>query len=255
MRNSIFLVLLLIGFGAAAQQKSKGHSHNDYNQSSPFYTAYAAGMASIEADVYFKGGKLLVAHNEEDTDPARSLEKLYLMPIAKAFKDNKGYIYSDKIKTLQLLIDVKTNHKEVLAELLAELKPYLKFFDPGINKRAVKILISGDVPSPANFKDYPDYIFFDGRNTNVYSPEQLKRLGMVSESISTFSSWNGKTPLPAEEKLKLMEAVKKSHSWNKPFRFWGTADDKRTWQELEGLGVDWIGTDHPEQLRLFLNAN
>ncbi len=245
-------MLLLIGFGAAAQKGNKGHSHNDYNQSSPFYGAYAAGMGSVEADVYIIGGKLLVSHNEEDTDPGRSLDKLYLQPIAKAFKNNKGHIYPNKNKTLQLLIDIKSNHKQVLATLITELKPYLKFFDQSINKRAVRILISGDVPPPANFKDYPSYIFFDGRTTNVYTSNELSRLGMVSESIGTFTSWDGTNPLPADEKLKLIEVVKKSHSWNKPFRFWGTADNIDVWKELESIGVDWIGTDQPKKLSLYL---
>ncbi|ULT27659.1 hypothetical protein KUH03_13685 [Sphingobacterium sp. E70] len=33
-----------------------GHSHNDYWQSQPFYTAYYAGMQSIEADIFLRNG-------------------------------------------------------------------------------------------------------------------------------------------------------------------------------------------------------
>jgi alkaline phosphatase len=239
-------------FGVSAQSKKKtansGHSHNDYVQHFPFYQAYYADMGSVEADVYLKNGKLLVAHNEEDTDPSKDLKTLYLDPIAKVFAQNKGRAYADSTKKLQLLIDIKTGHKEVLSELIKELKPYLPVFDQKQNKNAVRILISGDVPPAANFKDYPDYINFDGRTTNTYTDEQLTRIGLVSESIASFTVWNGKgTPTPSD-KVKLMNAIAIAHKWKKPFRFWGTKDNPNTWKELDNMGADWIGTDHPEKL-------
>ena len=36
------------------------HSHNDYLQNVPFYTAYSARCASIEADVFLVDGELYV---------------------------------------------------------------------------------------------------------------------------------------------------------------------------------------------------
>jgi len=258
VKNILLPVLLMLCFGASAQSVKKtensGHSHNDYEQNFPFYQAYYAGMGSIEADVYFKKGKLLVAHNEEDTDPSKDLKTLYIEPIAKAFAKNKGFPYADTSKKLQLLIDIKTGYKEVLAQLIKDLKPYLLAFDQEKDKNAVQILISGDVPPAANFKDYPSYIKFDGRTTNTYTEEQLSRVGLVSESIATFTVWNGKgTPTPGD-KVKLQSAIAIAHKWNKPFRFWGTKDNPNTWKELENMGADWIGTDHPEKLQAYYSG-
>ena len=42
------------------------HSHNDYLQNVPFYTAYSARCASIEADVFLVDGELYVAHKENE---------------------------------------------------------------------------------------------------------------------------------------------------------------------------------------------
>ncbi|HEX8608321.1 MAG TPA: alkaline phosphatase [Pedobacter sp.] len=255
MKKLLLAITCVLCLGATAQTAKKtensGHSHNDYSQNFPFFQAYYAGMGSIEADVYLKNGKLLVAHNEEDTDPSKDLKSLYLEPIAKAFAKNKGRVYADSSRKMQLLIDIKAGHKEVLKQLIADLKPYLSFFDQQQNKNAVQILISGDVPPAANFKDYPKYINFDGRTTKTYTDEQLTRIGMVSESIATFTVWNGKgTPTPAD-KLKLINAIAVAHKWKKPFRFWGTKDNPNTWKELENLGADWIGTDHPEKLQAY----
>lgn len=251
---SVCLSLSLSVFGQRAKHTvNSGHSHNDYNQNLPFYQAYYAGMGSVEADVFLKNGKLLVAHNEEDTDPSRDLITLYLEPIARVFKKNGGHPYGDTTRHLQLLIDIKDGHEAVLAELIRELGPYLDVFDLKRDKNAVKILISGDVPPAENFKDYPDYIWFDGRPARRYSADELKRIGMISDNISDYTAWNGIGTLAPADLKKLAGVIGQAHQLNKPFRFWGTKDIPDTWKELENMGADWIGTDYPEKLKDFYN--
>ena len=55
------------------------HSHNDYLQNVPFYTAYSARCASIEADVFLVDGELYVAHKENEINKARNC-LLYTSP-------------------------------------------------------------------------------------------------------------------------------------------------------------------------------
>jgi len=255
MKYILLSFCLAVHFLAQAQHvartENNGHSHNDYNQNFPFYLAYYAGMGSVEADVFLKQGKLLVAHNEEDTDPARTLEALYLEPIAKTFRKNNGHIYTDSTRNLQLLIDIKANHKAVLSSLIKGLGSYLDVFDPSRTKNAVKIVISGDVPPAEDFNLYPEYIFFDGRPSKSYTTEQLKRIALISDALDSYSVWNGKgIPTPSDRE-RLISVVNKAHTINKPFRFWATNDNPTTWRELENMGADWIGTDHPQKLQEF----
>lgn len=257
MKSTFLLLCLAFGLSTVAQVKpseNSGHSHNDYNQNFPFLMAYYAGMGSVEADVFLRNGKLLVAHNAEDTDPEKNLTQLYLAPIAKVFTQNKGHVYADTNKKMQLVIDIKENHQDVLVELIRELKPYLSVFDPSVNKNAVRIVISGDMPATENFKNYPDYISFDGRPGKEYNTAELSRIGMISDDLAGYTVWNGKgTPTPSDfEKLKSL--VDKAHALKKPFRFWGTKDNPNTWKELEHLGADWIGTDHPAKLQEFYST-
>lgn len=254
----IVFACLALSLSAQAQQAKRtansGHSHNDYNQNFPFYTAYHAGMGSVEADIYLKKGKLLVAHNEEDTDTGKTLSAMYLDPIVKAFRSHNGNIYADTSKKMQLVIDIKADYKAVLPVLVTALKPNLEIFDPKLNKNAVRIVISGDTPAPADFGKYPSYISFDGRPYISYTPEQLERVAMISDEISSYSVWNGKgTPTPPDlEKMKTV--IAKSHALHKPFRFWATKDNPNSWKELEHMGADWIGTDHPQQLQNYYNS-
>ncbi|QXV65274.1 alkaline phosphatase [Mucilaginibacter sp. 21P] len=250
----ISLVALLFSAAAGAQSLTinNGHSHNDYHQNIPFLQAYYAGTGSIEADVYLFEGKLYVAHEKKEIAPNRTLENLYLKPLAERFQQNGGKPYADAAMHLQLVIDIKEDHEHVIPELLKEIKPYMQMFNSTVNPNAVKIALSGDMPAPAKFGDYPDYIYFDGRPNIPYTTEQLKHVAMISDALGNYTHWNGKgTPTPPDS-IKLKGLVNAAHAMRKPFRFWATQDSPNTWIQLEKLGVDWINTDHPQQLHDFL---
>lgn len=234
MRYLLILLLFLKASAYGQYSAANGHSHNDYEQNIPFLRAYYAGMGSIEADVFLRNGKLYVAHNAADIQPSRTLEALYLRPIAER---------KDTARALQLLIDIKESYKDVIPALIKELKPY-KLYN-------VRIVLSGGTPPPEKFSDYPAYILYDGRPDVAYTSAQLKRVEMISDELGSYTVWNGKgTPTP-EDAQKLRAVVKAAHEQGKRFRFWGTKDSPNTWSELEKLGVDWIGTDHPEDLHNF----
>src|SRR4051812_7321262 len=56
MKRVIIILLALWGYTLHAQQKSytvaNAHSHNDYEQPTPSWTAYNEGFGSIEADIF-----------------------------------------------------------------------------------------------------------------------------------------------------------------------------------------------------------
>lgn len=242
----------------SAQQKltaNAGHSHNDYKQQIPLLAAYYAGMGSIEADVFYRNGELYVAHESSEIKPGKTLKKLYIEPLIAFFKENGNRPYADPSQKLQLVIDIKENYEQVLSNLLENLKGYEAVFDQQKNPSAIKIVISGNIPPVEKFNHYPQFIYFDGRPEKDYSPEQLKRIGMISQSIAHYSVWNGKgTPTPPDlEKMKTV--IDKAHKMGKPFRFWATKDSPNSWKELAHMGVDWINTDQPTALKNFYLNN
>jgi alkaline phosphatase len=238
----------------SAQQKltaNAGHSHNDYKQQIPLLEAYHAGMGSIEADVFYRNGELFVAHESNEIKPAKTLKKLYIDPLVAFFHENGNQAYADSTQRLQLVIDIKENYQQVLSKLLEELKGNESVFDRQKNPHAIKIVVSGNTPPAEKFKNYPNFIYFDGRPEKDYSAEQLKHIGMISQDIAHYSVWNGKgTPTPPDL-LKMKSAIDKAHMLGKPFRFWATKDSPNSWKELGHMGVDWIYTDHPATLKNF----
>src|SRR5690606_31858017 len=127
------------------------HSHNDYTRNNPFNQAYGLGFGSIEADLFLKDGELYVAHDPEDITNERTFSKLYLEPIHEAYKHSSdGYLFHNKGQ-LQLLIDPKTEGAPILEHLTKLLKPHRDLFDSKNNPKAVKLVISGNRPKPADF--------------------------------------------------------------------------------------------------------
>jgi alkaline phosphatase len=58
---------------------ANAHSHNDYENPTPFFVAFDNGFGSIEADIFAIGDSLFVAHNKQNIKPGRTLKNLYLI--------------------------------------------------------------------------------------------------------------------------------------------------------------------------------
>ena len=76
--------LLFISVYAGYTQEFKVHSHNDYKQNIPFWKALGAEVQSVEVDVFYKDGKLLVAHEQNEIQENSTLARLYLNPLQEA---------------------------------------------------------------------------------------------------------------------------------------------------------------------------
>ncbi|WP_292008595.1 alkaline phosphatase [Chryseobacterium sp.] len=254
--SKIWAILVLVVFSKSQAQNylnysvGNAHSHNDYMQKIPFWTAYYAQFGSIETDVFLVENKLWVAHTKEDLSPDRTLEGLYLDNISKQIKINKGSIYPDPYKKLQVLIELKQSPKESMNVLINTLNKY-----PEITHNPnVKIVITGLKPDPADFSGYPDYIYFDGDVNRDYTDNQLRKIGMFSANLPDIIQWNGKGIPRDEEKEKVKEIIDKVHSLHKPVRFYAAPDFPNGWLNLIGLGADYINTDNIPELEKFMNT-
>jgi alkaline phosphatase len=256
---SMLMLLIILGGGPAAvyaqyDVSKNTHSHNDYLQSQPFYTAHANHFASMEVDVYLVDNELYVAHNKQDIDPKRTIESLYIEPLLKQIKlngNNKPYKDGGK---LQLLIDLKTGGEPTMRCLEAKLKPIRQYFDVKNNPDAVRLVISGGAPSQDRFSAFDDIFFFDGRRSTPYTAEQLQRVAFFSAGLQGFTKWNGLGRMVEADYLKAKNFVDSVHKVGKPVRFWGNPDTKTCWQAFIKMGVDYLNTDSPAEMAKFLNS-
>lgn len=228
---------------------ANAHSHNDYEQPLPLTTAYNEKFGSIEADIFWRNGELLVAHTEKELAAKhRTLEELYLKPLQVYIENNKGYIYADTTRHLQLMIDLKTNGDTTLGTLVE----LLKKFPALTNCPKLKIAISGNRPDVSTWASYPSFIWFDGELQKEYPAEALARIVMLSSDFKNYTKWNGKGALPAAQLDTMQLDITHAHTAGKPVRFWGAPDNKNTWRQLMGLKVDYINTDKIKALADFM---
>ncbi|TLP75486.1 alkaline phosphatase [Maribacter sp. ACAM166] len=227
-------------------QDYKVHSHNDYMQNIPFWKAFAAEVESIEVDVFLQDGKLLVAHELNEADENRTLQQLYLEPLKRTLE-----IGQFDAKSLQLLIDVKSDAYTTLDAIVVSLKEYPMIID----NQNISIVISGNRPNPSEYVNYPQFILFDYQSLVPITDEHiLEKIGMVSLSFTNFSEWNGKGRMTAKDYKKVTEVIAKAHELKKPFRFWATPDSKSAWKVFAAMGVDFINTDMPYECVSYLNT-
>lgn len=227
---------------------ANAHSHNDYEQVQPFYLAYQEQFGSIEADIHLVNGKILVAHDTKQVSVDRSLEKLYLDPLADFIKKNNGTPYRDPNRTLELLIDQKTDAIPTLKALIEVLKKYPSI----IQNKKIIITISGNRPDPKDFTNYPRFIWFDGKLGEHYSKEALSKIALLSDDFSSYVKKKYPLEISSEENENIKTIIHLAHQENKKIRFWAVPDYQMAWEKMIEYKVDFLNTDHITSLSDFL---
>lgn len=253
--RALFLLSLFACFysGVLLSQPVKytvvnAHSHNDYEQAHPFWSAWNAGFGSIEADIFLVNGKLLVAHSKDELKLNRSLDSLYLQPLLSVIRKNNGSPYADKKRELQLLIDIKMDSVNTLNKLIEVLKQYQEI----IQNPLIKVVITGNRPAQEYFATYPSFIWFDGEAYKTYSKKALTKIVMLSDDFKNYSKWDGLNALSITDSSILKNTIDKAHMLKKKIRFWDAPDNENSWKTFISLGVDYINTDHIPELASFL---
>ena len=76
MKNILSLLLFFLCSQLNAQYTvQNAHSHNDFANRVPFWTAYNARFGSIEADIFAVNGELIVAHTKAESKKGRTLDR------------------------------------------------------------------------------------------------------------------------------------------------------------------------------------
>jgi len=255
MKQLLTFIFLIIVTCCSAQPRvyttANAHSHNDYEKPSPFREAYKNKFGSIEADIFLDNGELIVAHDKEQVKKRFTLDSLYLKPLQQSIQANKGFAYADPNHPLQLMIDLKTEGIPTLKALVDKLAGY-----PALTKcPTLKITVSGSRPPENDFVKYPSWILFDGELQKEYSKEQLKRIPMISDNFSKYSSWKGVGDIPQNDRIAIQNMIDKVHAMGKKIRFWNAPDNLESWKLFKILGVDYINTDHISELAAFVKKD
>ncbi|MEO7294393.1 MAG: hypothetical protein ABIW34_14890 [Ginsengibacter sp.] len=226
---------------------ANAHAHNDYLHPVPFYTAYNAGFGSIEADIFPVNNVLLVAHSKFEIQEQLTLKTMYILPLLKELSANK-------LRQINLLVDIKENYKVALPLLIQELESLKKYLSTPRKKNSLTITISGDRPPPGEYKNYPAFIFFDDDLKLHHAQDEWNRVSLVSLPFYKITSWKGEEDISSIDEKQLRHIIDSVHTAGKPIRFWAAPDTEASWKLQMKLHVDLIGTDKIEELANVLRS-
>lgn len=243
------------------QPLERAHAHNDYEHPRPLFDALSHGFRSVEADVFLVGGELCIGHDVPDC--SRTLESLYLNPLAEIAQANGGSIYDGSTEPLRLYVDVKDGGPpvwDVLNDMLDD-RPQLVSSWAGEREvtRAVEVVVSGQLANQT-FDDPVRWATGDGRlGTPLPAGATSADLVVLSQNWTKLFTWLGIGPMPADQRRKLHDLVDGAHANGHEVRFWATPDidpvgREAIWRELVDADVDQINTDHLPALESFLKS-
>ncbi|QNP74058.1 hypothetical protein IAG44_34445 [Streptomyces roseirectus] len=242
----------------------RAHAHNDYEHPRPLFDALDHRFGSVEADIFLVGDQLLIAHDASELDPARTLEALYLDPLAARVKANHGSVYRGQRRPLQLLIDIKTEGSSTYLELDRHLRRYPGLFTTyahgRIREGAVTAVISGDraARGPLEAQTVRS-AFYDGRLADLGTAAPASLIPLISDNWTRTFTWSGVGAFPDAERATLRGIVDQAHARGQQVRFWATPDlagpaRDALWGELLAAGVDFLNTDDLAGLEAFLDT-
>jgi glycerophosphoryl diester phosphodiesterase len=239
----------------AAGPLENAHSHNDYWRERPLTDALDRGFCSVEADVFLVDGQLLVGHNGHELAAGKTLESLYLDPLAARVRQNDGSVHPGG-KRFFLLVDIKSGAEETyrrLHDVLAKYADMLTTVEHNkLRPGAVTVVISGNRPRIEADSAGPRFAGLDGRTSDLASDAPAHLMPMISDNWRSLFTWTGDGPMPDSQRARLREIVAKSHAAGRVVRFWATPENEAVWRELRSAGVDLINTDQLDRLAQFL---
>lgn len=231
---------------------TRGHAHNDYEHKRPLKEALEAGLCSIEADIFLVDGELLVGHNKEDLKPERTLDALYLKPMAELARAHGGHMYKDWPE-VTLLVDIKQEGEQVFPVLRKQLERYKDVVGrdkPG----AFRAVVSGDCPRDLIWADKEQWMSVDGRPDDLGKGIPARKMPYISASwVDTFH-WLVPETLPSDKVDLFKWLVSRTHEEGRVIRFWATPDNEKVWSFLYDSGVDLINTDRPGDLANWIHG-
>ncbi|AXQ27189.1 hypothetical protein D0B54_00115 [Solimonas sp. K1W22B-7] len=244
--------------GVDQAMRQHAHAHNDYLHETPLIDALQRGFGSVEADVYRTlGGDLAVAHSLAEIRPGRTLRALYLEPLAT--RASSGDLVAQG-QRLQLLVDLKSAGPatwQILESQLAEHGELFTRYDAsGMHPGAVDVVVSGNRPRADMEAAAVRRSAYDGRLSDLDDPAPAAFMPLISADWAGEFGWDGSGEFPQAQRLKLQDAVRRTHAAGRKLRLYGTPDAPgeardRLWCTLLAEGVDWLNTDDLDGLREF----
>ncbi len=223
---------------------SLAHAHNDYEHAHPLADALAHSFASVEADLWWRDGQIVVSH--DGWRRHGTLEALYLQPLARRIAAHGGSVYGDE-RPFYLWLDLKEHQPALESALVAALDacPFVaRFSDGGERSGAVVVVLTGDADAGRALVARPGWRPFVRDEERLEAPEEAglapsQRPRAYSLRYGRYLPWDDDKAAAAV----LRCIVARAHASGRMVRLWDAPDHPAFWRLATASGVDFINTD------------
>lgn len=262
--SKVFQLLFTLIILSAIQMTSQvvplpqAHSHNDYFRNKPLKDALRHGFTSVEADVLYIYGKLVVGHDMPDRSFPRlkPLNRQYLKPLWRRWKRCGKEIYKGYEGDFYLWIDIKIYPNQTYRELRDLLYPFrkmLNYYENGkFHKGKVTVILSGDRPFEALLNDSLQLMTLDGRPSDLAKNYPSHLMPFISEHAGIVAEVEDYSQVDEAAFMKIYKLINATHAQGKKVRLWATPEDENLWGRLLEMEIDLINTDKLSKLQEFL---
>ncbi|KAF7324054.1 hypothetical protein MKEN_00627800 [Mycena kentingensis (nom. inval.)] len=241
--------LAIVAVGALAAKPI--HSHNDYLQAVPFWTAFNLSIMSVEADVWWQSNQLFVAHTSGEISSSRTLQSLYLNPILGIINGSIP-VASNRISPsnpFQLLIDMKSSGASTyqpVVDALSALRAggHLTTYHAAtktLKQGAVTVVGTGNTPLASVLAQSPRDVFFDADIRTLFSSRPVPTgSALWGPEVAPLASvdWSS-----VSNTAQMAQLVLNAHDLGIRTRFWDTPSSVSTWNTFWAAGSDWVNAD------------
>ncbi|MEO5681735.1 MAG: phosphatidylinositol-specific phospholipase C/glycerophosphodiester phosphodiesterase family protein [Chitinophagaceae bacterium] len=251
-----FIIPLLFSITLSAQviHLPNAYAHNDYWHKRPLLDALDNGFTYVEADIYLRHSKLLVAHRPPFLKKKHTIEALYLQPFLNRLA-GISLRAQTSLDTIVLMIDIKSRGAKTYAALrkvLNDYKDILSTCDNGkVTIRNLTLVLTGHRPLQLLESEASRFVFADADLRKMQREEFPEMFTTASCKYSNLITWRGKGDIPAFERERLLALVDKAHVAGTKVRLWGSPENETVWLFLRNCGVDLINTDKLLALKHF----
>jgi hypothetical protein len=238
------------GTGRAAPPPGRGwagFAHRDQQHRRPLLDSLDHGVLDVEVDVWLEAGELLVGHDRDELDQARTLEALYLGPLRALADAGRLPAYG-----VTLAVDLKTPAGPAYAaleELLGRFGSMLTSYAGSRRCRGiVSVLVTGQVPPALLAARSQRLCALDGRLHHLGGEWPAHLVPTVSADWTATFGWRGVGPMPAGERALLHAVAAQALAEGRALRFWATPDEPgpardAVWRALGAAGVGLVNSD------------
>jgi glycerophosphoryl diester phosphodiesterase len=219
------------------------------------YEALDYGFTSIEVDVYWHDGRMVVTHDDKKLDEKPTIQELYLDPLKTITQNNGGHVFEKSTTPLVLMVDLKSDKEATYKALREIFQHYLDIIEwhegEELITGPVKVVLSGNPPVDLIQNQQKRYFSIDGSVEQWGEDYPSDLMPRASTNYRTYFKWYGKGEIPADELRKMRDLIDLAHSKNRKIRFWGCPNRVEVWEKLMDEGVDWINVDDLQGFNAF----